>query len=178
VKRGAFRRDLFYRLAVFPIRVPPLRERAEDIPALAAHFLSESARRCKKTMGGGFAPSALEALLRYPWPGNVRELENVVERAVIIAREDVIADVTPFLAPGGADRAVVDLTLPFREAKARVVEEFERAYVAGVLGLHGGKLSAAARHADMDNKNLWEKMVRYGLRSRAAAGEPPPEASA
>jgi DNA-binding NtrC family response regulator len=173
-ERGGFRRDLFYRLAVFPIRVPPLRERVEDIPALAPHFLAESARRCKKTIRG-FAPSALEALLRYPWPGNVRELENVVERAVIVTREDVIADVTPFLAPGGADRAVVDLTLPFREAKARVVEEFERAYVAGVLGLHGGKLSAAARHADMDNKNLWEKMVRYGLRSRAAAGEPPPD---
>jgi DNA-binding NtrC family response regulator len=177
VERGAFRRDLFYRLAVFPIRVPPLRERAEDIPALVAHFVTESARRCKKTIRG-FAPPALEALLRYPWPGNVRELENVVERAVIVAREDVIADVTPFLAPGGADRAVVDLTLPFREAKARVVEEFERAYVAGVLGLHGGKLSAAARHADMDNKNLWEKMVRYGLRSRAAAGERPPDVPA
>jgi DNA-binding NtrC family response regulator len=176
VERGAFRRDLFYRLAVFPLRVPPLRERVEDIPALAAHFLGESARRCKKAVRG-FAPAALDALVRYPWPGNVRELENVVERAVIVAREDVVADVAPFLAPAGADRAVVDLTLPFREAKARVVEEFERAYVAGVLGLHGGKLSAAARHADMDNKNLWEKMVRYGLRSRAAAGEPPPELS-
>ena len=177
VERGAFRRDLFYRLAVFPLRVPPLRDRAEDIPALAAHFLGESARRCKKTMRG-FAPAALDALVRYPWPGNVRELENVVERAVIVAREDVVADVAPFLAPGGADRAVVDLTLPFRDAKARVVEEFERAYVAGVLGLHGGKLSAAARHADMDNKNLWEKMVRYGLRSRAIAGEPPPDVPA
>jgi DNA-binding NtrC family response regulator len=176
VERGTFRRDLFYRLAVFPLRVPPLRERVEDIPALAAHFLEESARRCKKTVRG-FAASALDAMVRYPWPGNVRELENVVERAVIVAREDVIADVAPFLAPAGADRAVVDLTLPFREAKTRVVEEFERAYVAGVLGLHGGKLSAAARHADMDNKNLWEKMIRYGLRSRAAAGEPPPEAS-
>ena len=94
-----------------------------------------------------------------------------MERAAIVAREDVIADVTAFLAPGGADRAVVDLTLPFREAKARVVEEFERAYVAGVLGLHGGRLAAAARHADMDNKNLWEKMVRYGLRSRAVGAE-------
>jgi DNA-binding NtrC family response regulator len=176
VERGTFRRDLFYRLAVFPLRVPPLRERVEDIPALASHFLAESARRCKKTVRG-FAPDALDALVRYPWPGNARELENVMERAVIVAREDVIRDVAPFLAPSGADRAVVDLTLPFREAKARVVEEFERAYVAGVLGLHGGKLSAAARHADMDNKNLWEKMVRYGLRSRAAAGEPPPEAS-
>jgi DNA-binding NtrC family response regulator len=177
VERGAFRRDLFYRLSVFPIRVPPLRERVEDIPPLAAHFLVESARRCKKNVRS-FAPAALEALVRYPWPGNARELENLVERAVITAREDVIADVAPFLAPKGADRAIVDLTLPFRDAKARVVEEFERAYVAGVLGLHGGKLSAAARHAGMDNKNLWEKMVRYGLRSRAAAGEPPADASA
>src|SRR6185295_2900317 len=173
VESGAFRRDLFYRLSVFPLRVPPLRERVEDIPPLAAHLLVESARRCKKSVRS-FAPAALEALVRYPWPGNARELENVVERAVITARDEVISDVAPFLAPAGADRAVVDLTLPFRDAKARVVEEFERAYVAGVLGLHGGKLSAAARHADMDNKNLWEKMVRYGLRSRAAAGEPPP----
>ena len=176
VERGGFRRDLFYRLAVFPLRVPPLRERVEDIPALATHFLAESSRRCKKVVRG-FSPSALEALVRYPWPGNARELENLVERAVITAREDVITDVAPFLALRGADRAVVDLTLPFREAKARVVEEFERAYVAGVLGLHGGKVSAAARHADMDNKNLWEKMVRYGLRSRAAAGESSPDSS-
>jgi two-component system, NtrC family, response regulator GlrR len=174
VERGAFRRDLFYRLSVFPLRVPPLRERVEDIPPLAAHFLVESARRCKKNVRR-FGPAALDALVRYPWPGNARELENLVERAVITARDEVIADVAPFLDPGGADRPVVDLTLPFRDAKARVVEEFEKAYVAGVLGLHGGKLSAAARHADMDNKNLWEKMVRYGLRSRAAAGEPPPD---
>jgi DNA-binding NtrC family response regulator len=172
VERGTFRRDLFYRLSVLPIRVPPLRERQEDIPMLAAHFLAESARRCKKTVRE-FAPAALQALVRYPWPGNVRELENVIERAVIVAREEQIGDVGPFLGTGGETRATVDLTLPFREAKARVVEEFERAYLTGVLALHGGKLTAAARHADMDNKNLWEKMVRYGLRSRAAAGEPP-----
>src|SRR5262245_60664753 len=79
VERGAFRRDLFYRLAVFPMRVPPLRDRTEDIPALAGHFLEESSRRCKKAIRG-FAPAALDALVRYPWPGNVRELENVVER--------------------------------------------------------------------------------------------------
>ncbi len=172
-ERGTFRRDLFYRLSVLPVRVPPLRERLEDIPLLAEHFLAESARRCKKTVRG-FTPAALQALVRYPWPGNVRELENVIERAVIVARDEVIADVGPFLAPGGTALPAIDLTLPFREAKARVVEEFERAYVTGVLGLYGGKLSAAARHAGMDNKNLWEKMVRYGLRSRAA-GEAPAE---
>ncbi len=177
VEAGTFRRDLFYRLSVLPIRVPPLRERVEDIPLLAEQFLAESARRCKKGVRA-FAASAIRAFTRYPWPGNVRELENVVERAVIVAREDVIAEVGPFLAPSGEAPPTVDVTLPFRDAKARVVEEFERAYVTGVLGLYGGKLSAAARHADMDNKNLWEKMVRYGIRSRAAAGEAPTEAPA
>jgi DNA-binding NtrC family response regulator len=174
VERGSFRRDLFYRLSVLPVRVPPLRERPEDIPVLAAQFLAESARRCKKTVRS-FAPTALRALLCYPWPGNVRELENVIERAVIVARDQVIEDVAPFLGTGGPARPTLDLTLPFRDAKARVVEEFERAYLTGVLGLYGGKLSAAARHADMDNKNLWEKMVRYGLRPRATAGELPPD---
>jgi DNA-binding NtrC family response regulator len=174
VDRGSFRRDLFYRLSVLPIRVPPLRERPEDIPLLAEHFLGLSARRCKKTLRR-LTPAVIEALVRYPWPGNVRELENVIERAVIVATDDTIADVGPFLAATGEAPPTVDLTLPFREAKARVVEEFERAYLTGVLGLYAGKLSAAARHADMDNKNLWEKMVRYGLRSRTAAGEPPPD---
>jgi DNA-binding NtrC family response regulator len=172
-ERGDFRRDLFYRLSVLPIRVPPLRERLEDVPPLAEQFLAEAARRCKKPIQG-FSPAALQALLRYPWPGNVRELENVVERAVIVARDEVITDVGPFLGAAGSPPPTVDLTLPFRDAKARVVEEFERAYIHGVLALHGGKVGAAARHADMDGKNLWEKMVRYGLRSRAAAGESPP----
>jgi two-component system response regulator GlrR len=116
--------------------------------------------------------------VRYPWPGNVRELENVIERAVIVSRDDVIADVQPFLGGPAEARPAVDLALPFRDAKARVVEEFERAYLTGVLALHGGKLTAAARHADMDNKNFWEKLARYGLRSRAGTGEPSPDAPA
>jgi DNA-binding NtrC family response regulator len=173
VERGAFRRDLFYRLSVMPIRVPPLRERVGDIPLLAQHFLEVSARRSKKSVHT-IAPGAMEALCRYAWPGNVRELENVIERAVIVAKGDVIADVERFLT-AGAERSRVDLSLPFRDAKARVVEEFERAYVAGVLELEGGKLTAAAKHADMDPKNFWEKLVRYGLR-RPAAGPPLPEA--
>jgi two-component system response regulator HydG len=176
VERGTFRRDLFYRLSVLPIRVPPLRERPEDIPGLAERFLSDSARRCRKPVTG-FAPSALEALVRYPWPGNVRELENVIERAVIVTRDELISVVAPFLGETAATRPGVDLSLSFREAKSRVVEEFERAYLGGVLGLYGGKVSAAARHASMDTKNLWEKMVRHGLRSRGGSSDAPPEAS-
>jgi DNA-binding NtrC family response regulator len=162
VERGAFRRDLFYRLSVMPIRVPPLRERVDDIPLLAGHFLTASAARSKKSVRA-IAPSSMEALCRYAWPGNVRELENVIERAVIVAKSDTLGDLERFLT-GEGDRARADLSLPFRDAKARVVEEFERAYIAGVLEAHGGKLTAAAKHADMDPKNFSEKLARYGLR--------------
>jgi two-component system response regulator GlrR len=162
VERGAFRRDLFYRLSVMPIRVPPLRERVRDIPLLAHHFLELSGRRAKKPVRA-IAASAMDALCRYAWPGNVRELANVIERAVIVAKGDTIVNVDAFLA-GDSERPRVDLSLPFRDAKARVVEEFERAYIGGVLELHGGKLTAAAKHADMDPKNFWEKVGKYGLR--------------
>jgi two-component system response regulator GlrR len=168
VERGTFRRDLFYRLSVMPIRVPPLRERGEDIPLLAQHFLEISARRSKKPVRA-IAPAAMHALSRYAWPGNVRELENVIERAVIVSKSETVSEVERFLA-GGGDHARVDLSLPFRDAKARVVEEFERAYIAGILEAHGGKLTAAAKHADMDPKNFSEKLTRYGLR-RAATPE-------
>jgi DNA-binding NtrC family response regulator len=116
------------------------------------------------------APAAMQALARYAWPGNVRELENVIERAVIVAKGDTITDVERFLT-GEAERPRVDLSLPFRDAKARVVEEFERAYIAGVLEAAGGKLAAAAKHADMDPKNFWEKLTRYGLRRPGHAEE-------
>src|SRR5918995_3585432 len=118
VDRGTFRRDLFYRLSVMPIRVPPLRERTEDIPLLAQHFLEASARRSKKTVGT-IAPAAMQALCRYAWPGNVRELENVIERAVIVAKSDTVTDVDRFLT-ADSGRTPVDVDLAFREAKARV----------------------------------------------------------
>ncbi len=174
IDRGTFRRDLFYRLSVMPIRVPALRERPEDIPLLAEHFLEQVSRRSKKNVRR-IARESLQALVRYPWPGNVRELENVLERAVIVSTGDVLTDIGRFLAPRGTP-AAVDLSLPFRDAKARVVEEFERTYVAGLLEVHRGKLTAAAKHADMDPKNFSDKMARYGLR-RTAAGDAAESAS-
>jgi DNA-binding NtrC family response regulator len=167
VERGTFRRDLFYRLSVMPIRVPPLRERTDDIPLLAQHFLEASARRSKKSVRA-IAPAAMQALCRYAWPGNVRELENVIERAVIVTKSDTLTELDRYLT-GEGERARVDLGLPFRDAKARVVEEFERAYISGVLEAHGGKLTAAAKHADMDPKNFSEKLARYGLRKAASS---------
>ncbi len=174
VERGAFRRDLFYRLSVMPVRVPALRERPEDIPLLAQHFLEEAGRRLKRAVRG-IVPDSLQALVRYPWPGNVRELENVIERAVIVSREDVLTGLERFLGGPAGAHAPVDLSLPFRDAKARVVEEFERAYVAGLLEANGGKLTAAAKHADMDPKNFSDKMLdgeapqTWRPRRRAAA---------
>ena len=175
VERGAFRRDLFYRLSVMPIRVPPLRERVSDIPRLAQHFLEASARRSKKPVRG-ISPDAMRALCRYAWPGNVRELENVIERAVIVARGDTVTDVDRFLT-GEGERPHVDLSLPFREAKTRVVEDFERAYFTGLLEAHGGTLASVARHAGMDPKNLWEKLTKYNLRRTAPPDDPTPEPS-
>jgi DNA-binding NtrC family response regulator len=167
VEHRRFRPDLFYRLSVMPIRVPPLRERPGDIPLLASGFLESSARRCKKPVRA-IAPAAMQSLTRYAWPGNVRELQNVIERAVIVAKGDTILDVERFLT-GTAERPRVDLSLQFHQAKARVVEEFERAYIAGVLEMHGGKVGVAAKHAGLDPKNLSSKAIRYGLRKGSGA---------
>jgi DNA-binding NtrC family response regulator len=172
VEQRRFRPDLFYRLSVMPIRVPPLRERPGDIPLLASRFLEGSALRCKKPVRA-IAPGAMHALVRYSWPGNVRELQNVIERAVIVAKGDTILDVERFLT-GRVERPRVDLSLQFHRAKARVVEEFERTYIAGVLDAHGGKVGLASRHAGLDPKNFSAKIARYGLRKRAGSGLPAP----
>jgi two-component system, NtrC family, response regulator AtoC len=172
VEQRRFRADLFYRLSVMPIRVPSLRERPDDVPLLASHFLEGSARRCKKPVRA-IAPGAMHALASYSWPGNVRELQNVVERAVIVAKGDTILDVGRFLT-GAAERPRVELSLQFHRAKARVVEEFERAYIAGVLEAHGGRVGLAAKHAGLDPKNLSAKIARYGLRKGARSAAPGP----
>ena len=160
-EHGRFRRDLFYRLSVVPIRVPPLRERPGDVPLLVRHFVDISARRSKKS-APVISPAAMQALSRYTWPGNVRELENVIERAVIVAKTDTITDVDRFLT-GETERPHVDLSVSLRDARERALEQFERTYLQGVLDAHGGEVAAAARHAGMDLESFTEKLTRYGL---------------
>lgn len=163
VEAGRFRKDLFFRLNVFPIRVPPLRERKEDIPELASLFLRKYALKCGKKILG-IAPDALRAMQDYDWPGNVRELENFIERAVIRARSEVLDPSEELLPRGeGGGALAVPAELPFREAKERVVAAFERRYIEEALRRTGGRLSEAAREAGMDNKNFSEKMKRYGI---------------
>jgi DNA-binding NtrC family response regulator len=177
VGAGRFRKDLFFRLSVFPIRVPPLRERAEDIPVLADFFLRRFARKCGKDIGS-LSPDDISALRAYDWPGNVRELENFIERAVIRAAGDrteiaaTLGGTTMEAAEEGVEAPYFP-DLPFRDAKERVVSAFEKRYIKDALRRAEGKLTEAARLAGMDNKNFSEKMKRHGITLEAFKTYPP-----
>ncbi|GIW47513.1 MAG: sigma-54-dependent Fis family transcriptional regulator [Deltaproteobacteria bacterium] len=164
VEKGNFREDLFYRLNVIPIELPPLRERKEDIPLLAKFFLRKYAEKFNKPVKH-ISEKAINTLLNYSWPGNVRELENIIERAVIVEKTDTITDID--LYPTKEKINQVDLNTSFKMAKAKVIEDFEKAYISGLLEMYGGKLAQAAKHAEMDVKNLWEKMKKYGIKRDA-----------
>jgi two-component system response regulator GlrR len=154
VKNGSFRNDLFYRISVVPLFIPPLRDRRDDIPLLAQHFLTASAKRANKALRG-FTPAALNRLVTHPWPGNVRELENVIEKAAVMTRQDMI---TPDLLPSmgtSPDAALKPLT----EAK----EEFEKTYLKNVLQLTGGNISRAAQFAGRYRADFYKMLKKYGL---------------
>ena len=154
VKAGKFREDLFYRIQVVPLTVPPLRGRREDIPLLAQHFLKQSARRLNKDIRG-FLPDAMQKLMLWPWPGNVRELENTVEHAAIMATEDrITADLITATDQSGEGRLK-----PLTEAK----EEFERHYLKGLLDLTGGNISRAAQIAGRYRADFYKLLKKYGL---------------
>jgi transcriptional regulator with GAF, ATPase, and Fis domain len=171
VARGAFRQDLFYRLAAFPIRLPPLRERRDDIPLLAQHILAAAAERQGKFIAG-FSPEVLGRLVQHDWPGNVRELQNEIERAVVVARPGEAIQpehLSPRLrsggirpepalpSPAGDGNAV---TASLRSARAA----FERGYIAEALRAHGGNVSHTARALGLSRVMLQKKMKDYGLR--------------
>jgi DNA-binding NtrC family response regulator len=167
VKKGGFREDLYYRLKVVEIELPPLRERCEDVPALAQRFLEQVTERLgceKKSIGEG----ALAALVRHSWPGNVRELLNVVEQAAVLAPGPAIEQGDLNLAGGGnaSEAALEGLSnLPFSDAKKRAVEKFERSYLLGALRGSGGNISRAAESIGMVRQSLQQKIRELGLRS-------------
>jgi DNA-binding NtrC family response regulator len=166
---GRFREDLYYRLNVFPIRLPPLRERLEDVPLLAAHFLEKHARAFRREVTE-LAPDALRALTSYAWPGNVRELENAVERAVAVAQGSAItaADLPPDLAaaPAGglpADEALP--TLPLRDVVEQARDRATREYLVALLRELRGNVTKAAARAGMERESLHRLLKKHGLRS-------------
>ncbi|MFO0694430.1 MAG: sigma 54-interacting transcriptional regulator [Polyangiales bacterium] len=171
VERGKFREDLYFRLSVVPIEVPPLRERKDDLPLLVDTLLASLSRPDEPRLQ--IDPAAMAALRTHDWPGNVRELRNVLERAALVARsmgETTIGpSQVPFVGtarpPGGPDdgEPPFDPSKSYRDVRAEFEERFERRYVAWLLERHGGNISAAARAADMDRKYLHRLAKKHGL---------------
>ncbi|MEP7131811.1 MAG: sigma-54 dependent transcriptional regulator, partial [Acidobacteriota bacterium] len=158
MERGAFREDLYFRLAVVPIEVPPLRERAEDIPLLARHFLAEATARFHRKPKALSAP-AVDALQAHRWPGNVRELKNLVERVVILsAGEEIAPEDFHFRRATDDGDAPIASEAPLRVAR----EEFERRYILAALRRHRGNVSRAAEALDLERSNLYRKLKSYG----------------
>jgi DNA-binding NtrC family response regulator len=153
---------------VFPIVLPPLRERREDIPLLAAHFLEKHAGALHRELGG-FDPDALRALTGYPWPGNVRELENAVERAVAVAKGEVVVarDLPPDVegTQEGAIPGEVLAKMPYREAIDLARDRASRDYLIALLEEFGGHVTHAAERAGMERESLHRLLKRYGIRS-------------
>ena len=170
VERGGFREDLYYRMAVVAVQVPPLRERAEDLPLLMEHFLAQSS-------GGKHSAritsAALLRFVEYPWPGNVRELRNVTERAVALHKspefdlEAFLEEIAKGLGETSARRdASASAALPFKEAKSRVVDALERAYLTDLIQQAGGNVSSAAREARLDRHHLKDLLKKHGIKTK------------
>ncbi len=153
MEAGRFREDLLFRLNTIEIHLPPLRERKEDIPLLALHFLRQSGQRYRKNLTG-FEATAMKVLLDHPWPGNVRELDHSIERAVLLAE--------------GPEVRASDLGLrPVREGNLRIedmsLEDVERALIQKAMGRYGGNVSHASKTLGLSRSALYRRLQKYGL---------------
>ncbi len=176
VNEGTFREDLYYRLSVVQVELPPLRERPEDVTLLVDAFLKEFTARCfpdDPTKRFTVTPDAMARLKSYPWPGNVRELKNTIERAASLAdgTELGIRDLMPssqktppLTLPGGTAEQFVEDDVPFKEAKQKVLDTFEAAYLKSLLDKHGGNITRSAQAAGLTRYHLRELAKRYGVR--------------
>jgi DNA-binding NtrC family response regulator len=153
VNRHTFRSDLYYRLSVVEVYVPPLRERPEDVELLVEHFRADIDPKGR----GSLPPDFLAWARSHPWPGNVRQLRNAVERALTLGPS---MSVPP---PPPGTTSPIDLGVPFREAKQRVVDDFDRRYITALLAKHQGNVSAAARAAGLDRMSIYKAIQRLGL---------------
>ena len=181
VREGTFREDLFYRLAVIRVSLPPLRRRKSDIPVLVNQFLAEAQSRAARPGVLSISFDTMQQLQSYPWPGNVRELRNHIERAAVLSdgkelQVQLDAGVGRVLPPepglgmvAQGDAVTVDYALPFKDAKARLVDAFERAYWQRALDAHQWNVSAAARSTGLHRKSLEYLVKKLDLRR---PGEP------
>ena len=173
IKEELFREDLYYRLNIVPLYLPALKERQEDIPLLAVHFLKKYAEEMGKAIKG-FTPEAMERLMRYPWPGNVRELENVVERTVVMIDDEMIR-VEHLILPGQQEKEILENQIPMtsgelkeikKQVREKAVEEIERAFILSALERHQWNVTRAAEEVGMLRPNFQALMRKYNLRAR------------
>lgn len=163
VNHGRFREDLYFRLSVVTVRVPPLRERLEDIPMLVQVFVKALGAEDRAAL---FSPSVLAGLAAYDWPGNVRELRNWVERAIVLEDPPPASQrMSSLYPPNSSYGAQPNIELSFKDAKAAVVESFESAYLSALLSFAQGNISLAARKAGMDRMHLHRLVQRYRLKT-------------
>ena len=154
VRRGQFRSDLFFRINIIPLVTPALRDRREDIPLLASRFLrtlgSTASLRTTPTLSEG----AVRLLQSYPWPGNIRELRNLLERAVLLAEDDVLTE----------SDLHFDIAAEVQStASGRTLNDIERAYIEEVLTQEGGRVGAAAKRLGVPRSSLYHKLKQYGI---------------
>ena len=168
VADGGFRQDLYYRLVVFPIELPPLRLRSEDVPLLVEHFIEKYARDAGKRVRG-VSPAAMEALKAHDWPGNVRELENIIHRSLLITDGPAIGvgDLPPGLGTGPAT-TTTESSAPISVAMS--LDELEKTAIEKSLKRHGGNLSDVARQLGIGRSTLYRKLEQYGLREKKGDG--------
>jgi DNA-binding NtrC family response regulator len=162
-----FRTDLYYRLNVFPLYIPPLRDRIEDLPILVGQLLHQLNRHHGKDIHD-VDPQIMEAFRAYPWPGNIRELENLLERAYLLETTPVLrAESFPaelFAPVGRMTHYVPDRTQTLADARARAVEQTEKIYLVELLAAHHGKIQATADAAGISTRQLHKLMKKYGIR--------------
>jgi DNA-binding NtrC family response regulator len=166
VAAGEFREDLFYRLNVIPIELPPLRERLDDVPLLVFHFLKLHAKRFNKNISD-ISPEAISMLMDHDWPGNVRQVENVMERSVILEKTgQITADTVSkcISAPQKAGfRYFVNENIPLKTLKEQLIGKFEQEYIIRLLQKYEGNITVAAQKSGLHYKNFCEKMKKYGI---------------
>jgi DNA-binding NtrC family response regulator len=158
VKEGKLRQDLYYRLNIARVNLPPLCDRRSDLPLLAEHFLAKYAHEFDRS-ARRFSDAAMRKLIRYDWPGNIRELENTIERAVMLTETDCIFDTEIFL--GEAESCVIEES--FQECKARIVTQFERTYLQNLMAAHRGNVSQAARAAKKNRRAFWALIRKHDV---------------
>ncbi|MFN3739666.1 MAG: sigma-54-dependent transcriptional regulator [Thermodesulfovibrionales bacterium] len=161
IKEGKFREDLYYRINVIPIHIPPLRERKEDIPHLIEHFLKYFQQKYSKT-GLSFSPSAYEALLSYDFPGNVRELKHAIERAVLLSNSEVI-DIKSLPEEILPETRIEDNCLSSKLSLQECLHSIEKKLIITTLKETGGRKIEAAKRLGISRKVLWKKIKEYGI---------------